>query len=61
MLTKKLQMLVYSFMNKEEKVVELRQWNEFGVPKGTKKFPKQGFSNVQSDKGCTRQDFGTTR
>jgi hypothetical protein len=59
MLTKKLQMLMYSFMNKEEKVVWLRQWNKSRMPKGTKNFPKQGFLNAPFDKGCTRQDFGT--
>jgi hypothetical protein len=52
-------MFVYSFMNKEEIVVWLRQCNKSRVPKGTKKFPKQGFSNAQFDKGFTRQDFGT--
>jgi hypothetical protein len=50
-------MLMYFFMSKEEIVFWLRQCNKCGVPKGTKKFPKQGFSNAQFDKGCTRQDF----
>ncbi len=50
---------MYSFMNKEEKVVWLRQWNKSRMPKGTKNFPKQGFLNAPFDKGCTRQDFGT--
>jgi hypothetical protein len=59
MFIEKLQMLVYSFVSKEEKVVWLKQWNEYGVRRGPKKFPKQGFSNVQFNKGCIRQDFGT--
>jgi hypothetical protein len=43
MFTEKLQMLVYSYVNKETKNSWLRQWNEFGVLKEAKKFPKQGF------------------
>jgi hypothetical protein len=37
MLIEKLQMLMYSFMNKEYKVFWLRQWNEFGMLKGVPK------------------------
>jgi hypothetical protein len=43
MFTEKLQMLVYSSMNKEKNVYWLRQWNEYGVLKETKKFPEHGF------------------
>ncbi len=39
-------MLVYVFFIKEQKVAWLRQWNEFGVLRKAKKFPKQGFSNA---------------
>jgi hypothetical protein len=44
MFTEKLQLLVYSFVNKEKNGYWLRQWNEYGVLKEAKKFPKHGFS-----------------
>jgi hypothetical protein len=44
-------------MSKEQKVVWLRQWNEFRVLKGAKKFPKQGFSNIQFDKWLHKATF----
>jgi hypothetical protein len=39
-------MFVDSSVNKEQKVAWLRQWNEFGVLREAKKFPKQGFLDV---------------
>jgi hypothetical protein len=40
MFMEKLQMLVYRFMNYEQKLAWLKQWNEFGVSKEPKKLPK---------------------
>jgi len=50
-------MFKYSFVIKEHKVAWLKQWNEFGVMREAKKFPKQGFSDVQFDKQLHKAPF----
>jgi len=57
MFMEKLQMLIYHFINGEQKLAWLKQWNEFGVSKEAKKFPKQGFLESQFDKWLHKATF----
>jgi hypothetical protein len=50
-------MLMYFSMSEEKKVSWLRQWNEFGILREAKNFPKLGFSNVQFDKWLHKATF----
>ncbi len=57
MFMEKLQMLIYCFMNHEQKLAWLKQWNEFGLSKEAKKVPKQGFLESQFDKWLHKATF----